>query len=72
MSGFTPDVPGCASTGHTLAEMRRNLREALEFHLQGLALEGLAMLLPVTRMADIPEEGLAEWLDVHLSGSTYA
>ncbi len=66
MSGFAPDVPGCASMGHTLEEMRQNLREALEFHLEGLALDGLPMPLSVTRMAEIPEDGLAEWLDVRL------
>lgn len=40
MSGFAPDVPGCASTGHTIEEMRTNLRDALHFHLEGLALDG--------------------------------
>jgi predicted RNase H-like HicB family nuclease len=34
MSGFAPDVPGCVATGRSLEEMRSNLREALEFHLQ--------------------------------------
>lgn len=34
MSGFAPDVPGCVATGQSLEEMRRNLREALEFHLE--------------------------------------
>ena len=66
LSGFAPDVPGCASTGHSLEEMRANLREALEFHLEGLALGGQPIPQPVTRMAEVPEDGFAEWLLVTL------
>ena len=66
MSGFAPDVPGCASTGHSLEEMRRNLREALEFHLEGLALDHQPIPLPATRVAEVPENGLAEWLTVSI------
>jgi predicted RNase H-like HicB family nuclease len=66
MSGFAPDVPGCASTGHTLEEMRTNLREALEFHLEGLALGGQPLPQATTRLAEVPEDGFAEWLSVSL------
>jgi len=66
LSGFAPDVPGCASTGHSLEEMRENLREALEFHLEGLALDGLPMPVASTRLVEVPEEGFAEWLVVKL------
>jgi predicted RNase H-like HicB family nuclease len=66
LSGFAPDVPGCASTGHSLEEMRNNLREALEFHLEGLALDGQPIPASVTRLAEVPEGGFAEWLTVEL------
>jgi predicted RNase H-like HicB family nuclease len=66
LSGFAPDVPGCASTGHSLEEMRANLREALEFHFEGLALDGQPIPLPTTRMAEVPEDGFAEWLLITL------
>ena len=66
MSGFAPDVPGCASTGHSLDEMRTNLREALEFHLEGLALDGQAIPSAMTHQVEVPQDGLAEWLDVTL------
>ena len=66
LSGFAPDVPGCASTGHSLEEMRTNLREALELHLEGLALEGQAFPESTTRLVEIPQDGLAAWLDVTL------
>lgn len=32
-----PDVPGCFSAGDTLDEALANAREAIEFHLEGLA-----------------------------------
>ena len=66
MSGFAPDVPGCASSGHSLEEMRTNLREALEFHLEGLALDGQPLPQPITGVAEVPENGLAERLTVSL------
>ncbi|MFT3908054.1 MAG: type II toxin-antitoxin system HicB family antitoxin [Ferruginibacter sp.] len=34
-SAFCPDVPGCASTGKTVEETATNMKEALEFHLDG-------------------------------------
>jgi len=66
LSGFAPDVPGGASTGHSLEEMRANLREALEFHLEGLALDGQPLPQPTTNIAEVPENGFAEWLVVTL------
>ncbi len=39
-SGHAPDVPGCVSAGDTIEEMSAMMREALEFHLEGLAERG--------------------------------
>jgi predicted RNase H-like HicB family nuclease len=39
-SAFSPDLSGCASTGATREECETNMREAIEFHLEGLRLEG--------------------------------
>ena len=39
-SAFSPDVPGCGSTGKTREEVEHNIQEAIEFHLEGLLLEG--------------------------------
>jgi predicted RNase H-like HicB family nuclease len=39
-SAFSPDVPGCGSTGATREEVESNIREAIEFHIEGLRLEG--------------------------------
>ena len=36
LSAYVPDVPGCVTTGRTVEEVRRNMREALTLHLRGL------------------------------------
>ena len=35
-SAYSPDLPGCVSTGGTREEVERNMREAIAFHLEGL------------------------------------
>ncbi len=35
-AAYVPDLPGCFTTGATLEETRRNIREAVEGHLQTL------------------------------------
>jgi predicted RNase H-like HicB family nuclease len=40
-AAFSPDVPGCVATGATKDETARNMRDALEFHIEGLRAEGL-------------------------------
>ncbi|MBC8346343.1 MAG: type II toxin-antitoxin system HicB family antitoxin [Candidatus Marinimicrobia bacterium] len=39
-SAFSPDIPGCVSTGKTKNEVETNIQEAIEFHLDGLREEG--------------------------------
>jgi predicted RNase H-like HicB family nuclease len=34
LSAYVPDLPGCVSTGGTTEEVLRNIREAIEGHLQ--------------------------------------
>jgi len=66
LSGFAPDVPGCATTGSSLEEIRKNMREALEFHLEALLLDGQPIPGAVTHTVEVPDQGFAEWLDVRL------
>ena len=47
-SAFSPDVPGCGSTGETKDEVERNIQEAIEFHLEGLRQEGYEVPEPTT------------------------
>jgi predicted RNase H-like HicB family nuclease len=39
-STYSPDLPGCVSTGKTREEAERNMREAVEFHIDGLREDG--------------------------------
>ncbi len=40
-SAYIPDVPGCVATGKTPEETKTRIKEALAFHLEGLAEDGL-------------------------------
>lgn len=35
-AAYVPDLPGCITTGKTLEETERNIREAIEGHLKTL------------------------------------
>jgi predicted RNase H-like HicB family nuclease len=39
-SAYSPDLPGCVSTGRSQEEVEKNMREAIAFHLDGLREEG--------------------------------
>ena len=67
MSGIRSRPAGMRKhRGFGLEEMRVNLREALEFHLEGLAMDGEPLPAATTHMVAVPEGGLAEWLEVGL------
>ena len=36
-----PDLPGCVAVGETREEVLRLIREAIEFHIEGLRRDGL-------------------------------
>lgn len=42
-AAYSPDLPGCVTTGRTRTEVQNNMREAIEFHLDGLREDGLPM-----------------------------
>lgn len=45
-SAFSPDLPGCVTTGRDREETEANMREAIEFHLDGLRAEGMELPKP--------------------------
>jgi len=47
-SAYSPDLPGCVSTGRTREEVEQNMREAISFHLDGLREEGQKVPEPQT------------------------
>jgi len=48
-SAYSPDLPGCVSTGATPDETEQNMREAIEFHIEGLKAEGYEIPKPSSR-----------------------
>jgi len=46
---FSPDLPGCVATGETLEEVEQNMRDAIEFHLEGMRLHGELIPEPSTQ-----------------------
>jgi predicted RNase H-like HicB family nuclease len=47
-SAYSPDLPGCASTGATREECESNMKDAIDFHIEGLRLEGEPVPRPST------------------------
>ena len=45
-SAFSPDIDGCVATGRTRSDVEGAMRDAIEFHLDGLRQEGLAVPPP--------------------------
>jgi predicted RNase H-like HicB family nuclease len=39
-AAYVPDLPGCVATGATADETETLIREAIEFHLEGLQADG--------------------------------
>jgi predicted RNase H-like HicB family nuclease len=45
-SAWSPDLPGCVATGGSLAEVEQRMRDAIEFHIEGLRLDGSVIPRP--------------------------
>jgi len=54
-SAYVPDLPGCVATGQTVKEAENEIREAIEFHIEGLREDGLEVPQPA---------GIVEYLEV--------
>src|SRR5213080_3508986 len=49
-SAYVPDLPGCVATGATVEETEAEIREAIEFHLQGMREDGLPIPEPASKV----------------------
>ncbi len=58
-SAYSPDIPGCITTGTTREETTENMKEAISFHLEGLKLEGESLPEP-SRMSAYVEMAIAQ------------
>jgi len=45
-SAYVPDLPGCIAAGDTIAEVQQLIREAIEFHLDGMREDGVPIPPP--------------------------
>jgi predicted RNase H-like HicB family nuclease len=39
-SAYVPDLPGCVATGVTIEEVEKQIREAIEFHIEDMRHDG--------------------------------
>ena len=53
---YVPDLPGCIAAGETETEVMRLIQEAIEFHLEGLREDGVAVPQP---------HSYSEFVEVH-------
>ena len=45
---FMPDLPGCVAVGKSIQETERLIKEAIEFHLDGMKEGGVQIPLPTS------------------------
>lgn len=49
-SAYVPDLPGCVATGKSVKETESQIREAIEFHIQGMREDGVAIPEPQSQV----------------------
>ena len=49
-SAYVPDLPGCVATGATVGETEAQIREAIEFHLEGMREDGTPIPPPSSQV----------------------
>ena len=49
-SAYVPDLAGCVATGATIAETEAQIREAIEFHLEGMREDGTPIPPPSSQV----------------------
>ena len=56
---YVPDLPGCVAVGETEAETRDLIREAIEFHLEGMREDGEQVPSPSAHVEYVEVVGAA-------------
>jgi predicted RNase H-like HicB family nuclease len=56
-SAYVPDLPGCIATGETRDDVETQIREAIEFHIEGLRLHGEPVPEPTIEAAKVSVAG---------------
>jgi predicted RNase H-like HicB family nuclease len=72
-SAYLPDLPGCISTGETISDVRNNIKDAVDFHLEGIQIENLPVPEKFDRQFDLAFKmdiaSLFEWFSGILTKS---
>ena len=50
-AAYVPDLPGCVTTASTRKEVLKEIREAIEFHIEGMRQDGEPVPDPYTTAA---------------------
>ena len=58
-SAYVPDLPGCVSVGNTLEEVKAEIREAIELHLEGMWEDGFPIPQPSSRAEYVEVGGIS-------------
>ena len=58
-AAYVPDLPGCVATGGTREELLEQIREAIEFHIEGMIEDGETVPEPRTTAAVVEAAVLA-------------
>lgn len=77
-SAYSPDVTGCVSTGKTVEETLKNMKEALEFHFEGMFEDGEE--IPISKglsyhlahSGEISSDDIITHLDIEITHPAFA
>jgi predicted RNase H-like HicB family nuclease len=58
-AAYVPDLPGCVTTGPTLEETKRNIREAIKLHIEAMREVGEPVPVPTSAVDFVELETVA-------------
>ncbi|WP_414753662.1 type II toxin-antitoxin system HicB family antitoxin [Anabaena sp. CCY 9910] len=50
---YVPDLPVCVAVGETLEEVKQLITEAIEFHIEGMLVDGLPIPQPTSMTHEV-------------------
>jgi predicted RNase H-like HicB family nuclease len=53
LAAYVPDLPGCVGAADTIEEIEVLMRDAIEFHIEGMLLHGEVVPPPTTRVSTV-------------------
>jgi predicted RNase H-like HicB family nuclease len=54
---YVPDLLGCVAVGDTIEETRREIAEAIAFHIEGMRADGLSIPEPTSEVTYVDVQG---------------